>query len=532
MPSGCLLTWVNAVVNSHEESLKKQESLAGSPRSDTAFQAFRKIYDPTRRIYNTILVWAGGWIYGPSLSLRPLGWMFVFSVALLLAYFSYVGLQGRFQTALLEKTLKADVLSATCAEIPALDQGRCAAAGKDSPRQPLGNELIWNILLDAGIIRAENISSPAELQAAAAGDAALKNTYEVLTSSDRRAETGLQFLVGLSRGMCLDGATNDDGYDRAIGYYVAGLYPGTTRVPDLADSKTPLTLLRFRQPTSVSDSEIASAMLRRSKASLGDGYRIYASERDANGNVVADELRYCREAFAGGRDDDASAVDIWQAHNQLEKLLLWGIGQIRTTSEYRAARFNLTLITGPEQFAIFFVGWFALTLSFIRLWTAGRMVSISRRMIESGAFDVRKPDDIMDLLVRTAKAVRSQSPSGRGYWKEQILDQVASARWPMRLAISILPAIGFIGTVRGIMNSLTGADTIVWATTSAERAQAISALSADLGLAFATTMLALAFGILLSIVAAIEIRAFERAILPLFGAYAFNDRPPEGDPGS
>lgn len=100
-----------------------------------------------------------------------------------------------------------------------------------------------------------------------------------------------------------------------------------------------------------------------------------------------------------------------------------------------------------------------------------------------------------------------------------------TARWPMRLAITTLPAIGFIGTVRGIMKSLTGADSIVWATTSSERAQAINALSADLGLAFATTMLALIFGIFLSILSAIEIRLFERAILPLFGARAFREEP-------
>lgn len=72
--------------------------------------------------------------------------------------------------------------------------------------------------------------------------------------------------------------------------------------------------------------------------------------------------------------------------------------------------------------------------------------------------------------------------------------------------MAILPAIGFIGTVRGIKDSLIGADALVFAATNNERAAAIGALAGDLGLAFATTFIALLMTLVLTILIAIESR--------------------------
>ncbi len=58
--------------------------------------------------------------------------------------------------------------------------------------------------------------------------------------------------------------------------------------------------------------------------------------------------------------------------------------------------------------------------------------------------------------------------------------------------------MGFVGTVRGILESLSSADAIVWAANRAERAFAIGELSGELGLAFATTLVALLSGIIIS----------------------------------
>ena len=104
----------------------------------------------------------------------------------------------------------------------------------------------------------------------------------------------------------------------------------------------------------------------------------------------------------------------------------------------------------------------------------------------------------------------------RTYWKDQLADEILSGRWPVRFAIATLPAIGFIGTVRGILLSLANADQIVWARSVVERADAITSLAGNLGLAFATTMIALLFGVVISFLSAIEGRYEERTELVLF----------------
>ena len=275
----------------------------------------------------------------------------------------------------------------------------------------------------------------------------------------------------------------------------------------LRESVTPLErtpalhLFRTAVPSLVSDAEILGALNNLAKANGAGGY------------VVAPT---CKKTLEHGLKTETAR---WQAHDSVEKFALWSIGQIRTSPEYRRALFRATLVTGPEQMAILLVGYFALLLSLLRLLAGYQLLRRSRHWTKEGSsrpYHPRHPDELVRQMAIIARRGASPEASVREYWKSQLTDEITSARWPMRLAIGVLPAIGFIGTVRGIMNSLKGADAIVWAGTDAERAQAIGALSGDLGLAFATTLMALLIGVLLSILSAFELRVFERAVLPLF----------------
>lgn len=73
-----------------------------------------------------------------------------------------------------------------------------------------------------------------------------------------------------------------------------------------------------------------------------------------------------------------------------------------------------------------------------------------------------------------------------------------SSRWIIRWIARALPAVGFIGTVRGISAALSSADSIVRAQTAAEQAAAITAVAGTLGIAFTTTLIALLFGLITS----------------------------------
>ncbi len=475
--------------------------------------------------------WAGRHLFDQHLSLSWIGWIVMMLLALALALGSYAGLQRLAQGRLLQIAETVDLAQAFCSGMPALNQNDCAAKPQDPVTPaPFSDEVIWNLLIDAGVIGPDTVATPADLVTQTGSDGALANTYKMLKDAKRRQERGPNLLIAFSRGVCNNDTSRDAGtdpsdvvladsaYAPAVAYFIARLYPSDyTDASALSDSvfmanaaagEFDLSVLRMSVPNSVTDSEIANAMFLKSQATDGSGYR-YGKNR-------------CGAQPMGANGQPLSEQDLWRSFDHMEKLLTWGIGQMRTTGEYRSGVFYVTLITGWEQFLIFLIGYFALVLCLGRLSAAAIMMKISQRMIRTGAEVDPGRDNVVRLLARAGAQVRSLDPGERAYWKDQLMDEIASARWPMRFAIATLPALGFIGTVRGIMNSLTGADAIVWATTASERAQAISTLSADLGLAFATTLLALAFGILLSLLAALEVRYFEQSILPLFGHYAFD----------
>ena len=73
------------------------------------------------------------------------------------------------------------------------------------------------------------------------------------------------------------------------------------------------------------------------------------------------------------------------------------------------------------------------------------------------------------------------------------------SRWVINWAAVTLPAVGFIGTVRGMLLALGNADNIVRATTSASQAAAITDVASNLSLAFTTTLVALLLGLVITL---------------------------------
>ena len=73
------------------------------------------------------------------------------------------------------------------------------------------------------------------------------------------------------------------------------------------------------------------------------------------------------------------------------------------------------------------------------------------------------------------------------------------SRWVVNWAAVTLPAVGFIGTVRGMLLALGNADSIVRATSSAAQAAAITNVASSLSLAFTTTLVALFLGLIITL---------------------------------
>lgn len=104
------------------------------------------------------------------------------------------------------------------------------------------------------------------------------------------------------------------------------------------------------------------------------------------------------------------------------------------------------------------------------------------------------------LLEICDNELKSKSPSSDvlRHACRYLRERDRGSRWLIRWIARALPAIGFIGTVRGISASLSSADSIVRAQTSVDQAAAINAVAGTLGIAFTTTLIALLFGLITS----------------------------------
>lgn len=450
--------------------------------------------------------------FATYLSLTLQGGVIVGLVSAALGIFLYSYLQTLYQAALYSAALNSDPIAAFCSGDPGLDQSQCEL-GEDGARAPLSDHTIWSLLTETKVISPSIVETPANLaEAEESADVAFIISF--LREPERQKESGPGLLLSLTRSVCYNdasGSGEDTAMNAALAYYIAGLQShdlvdasalNDERVleafgagPDFSwassirfeDNQTQPGAHGFRVsfPRNVSDDEILTAALVRSNA-------VNTALAAANGGLG---YRY-REEDEGECPAAASLADAgdrFRAFRHAETLGLYIIGQIRRTSEFRTARRDLTVITGPEQLMITLLAVFGLVLGAFRIATAAAL----RKTVLGPNGAVGSKDD----------------PS---FEMDRLISEITSARWPLRLAIGVLPAIGFIGTVRGIMNSLTGADGIVWAATTPERAQAISALAGELGLAFSTTMLALIFGVMLSVLSFIELRLLDLRVMSPF----------------
>ena len=108
-------------------------------------------------------------------------------------------------------------------------------------------------------------------------------------------------------------------------------------------------------------------------------------------------------------------------------------------------------------------------------------------------------------------------PGSTGKLMARVGDQIRAlgeSRMGLKYAYSALPALGFLGTVHGILAALGNSGAIT-STDRLEQAAGISLVSSSLGLAFATTLLALAAALLLGLFDMLQDRSERQAILEL-----------------
>ena len=259
------------------------------------------------------------------------------------------------------------------------------------------------------------------------------------------------------------------------------------------------------------------------------------------------------------RDEPAAAVaasgnsaPAWTLFTAEQRLLFEeAANRIRTGEAVRAATSQLVLWRGPEQFFLIFLAVFLLalfadrvvrrfhlqgeakaTLRFLRpaLVEIFKLPVHRRRVEAKNLVDwlkVRKTVPnlegrnlpwLVDSAERCLEKVRPNSlaiqmaekailrvvsapsePELFRHYCDSVENQVERSGWVLRYTARALPAIGFVGTVRGIMEALKNTDAIFGASGS-QQAAAMAAVTEPLGLAFATTLIALIAGLITSLI--------------------------------
>lgn len=483
---------------------------------------------------------------------------------------AYRNLQTHYQAQMLNAVARADVIYDICRQRSDLFWDDCATP---SARSELSDRMVWAMLVSADVIDPLTISVPSMMEEDLQGsDPAAWILAEWLGRSARANQTGVPLLVSVAS-LCVEpGGTGRDsnfpnvaGLNGLVSAVLADIYkplPGGQDwlTPEVfrAIGRAPpawLTMAPAEMPVGVwpAPADLRAAAVSAAPPLANSDYigragpawtaligpnrgdsRLYSIDGpddpvvaflgdsigrralpdqmgdadilatlfalggliNAQTNSFRTDLTACGQSDALGAGIQALSLEQQEALiANFEKLGLYLAGQIRISPEVKRARFWVSIYTGHEQRLILIVAAFGGIVILSRL----AVLTLSNLRSAFG-----KPHGALNPF--------EALPVSRKH-RDNEFDRLASSRWPIRIAVAILPAIGFIGTVRGIMLSLSGADAIVWAETVNQRSAAISGLSADLGLAFATTLLALLFGAVLTILVAIEIALGERLLL-------------------
>lgn len=518
--------------------------------------------------------WAGRWLGRASRPLlwrdfapSPLGYLLVAAAALWLGLAVYGDQQARTQRALLNAYVRASVLCEILEGHPRFDQGDCAALygmGRTF-RMPvetlLGADEVYAILVDAGVIDPEEVTSPGGLKNTAdhPGPAFIWSALrEDKHSLDLTRATGLDWVAHLASHLG-NPSVPSAGYTTkvrwqlllAMGLSGVGVAEPVPKTWAIGHGLSPTSLFEeYAHFTETSGERLTNAQsrlleklgpdddpdprLERRRERRRDGWaaddelfarRVFAFERALTDRELLTNLFVKADILRSGTEN-ARGIDVQELlkrlpegtteesalliYDAVETLSLYLLGQYHSNPHVTLARRAAVIVRGPEQLAIVVLAFFICMLLLLRT---------ARSVVEAGAgwwwwhFPTKSWPPRWRIIGwffgRTERAPfvveefdRVERAGGSSALAERVRlveDRLYRTRWLIRWGLVTIPAIGFIGTVRGILQSLSGADRIVWATSQAEKANAIGALAGELGLAFATTLGALIVGIGLSL---------------------------------
>ena len=451
-----------------------------------------------------------------TLSLTTCGWILSLTLVLLVTVVLYGAIQIGLQRQMFKAVRSVDVLESFCDEDPALADSCMRSVKNDEGAgvRRLSDPTIWHLLREAQLIDTEVVAWPGALDDAPDPVRAISAFLE---APERVGERGVELLMEAAE-ICGGGrliSANGDDVDAIWTAMIVRLIAATGKeAAQVAAGKMDVTkyldkllksndlsadfrvrdaaLLRFTVPPRLSDARLVSALV-----GYSGGFRF---DPLGQGMSIKGD---CKEP-AGNSSPSFDEEELYGVALGRIGLALWVAGQVRSDNAVATVAARAALFTGPEQFGIMAVFIFGFGLAGSRLLCLSQNYRKCR--LTAGP---AKDYDVDPALNRMQTAPATQLE----HWRTVLIQRVTSPRWPLPTAAVLLPALGFVGTVRGIKTSLARAEVLVFANTLNERADAIGALAGDLGHAFGTTLLALLGSLVLTILLAIEGRLIDMLLV-------------------
>lgn len=434
------------------------------------------------------------------------------AVIALLAVGSFIGalaiyttVQVVAQNRLAEAYQNAEFEGAFCDNNVAFDGNLCRENLKMSWQQ------IYALLTEAQVVDGAEIESYERLKDKTPEE--LKDLLATLTDGSLNtggAETALGFIVRLAGSQCLASQTKDSNPNGEIEKKNAEKFLALALSDALVGGSAPDFIKggrcdaareylqdlnvtqqinrspsgwRFSTARCLSDSLILSKLLKHHRAIKSTASDKKNDEEIAGYDVTTNT---CVTNSLIGTD---IRLKRFEAYTTLIKYVL---GQTHAESNVRSARKFANVVRGPEHVGILTVALMVAALVAVR-WTTLERRFIRARLAKKG-LNAKAADGkarAFEVLARTIAAGGERAERGH--------EALNRGRILMLWGLATIPAIGFVGTVRGILEALSKAENVVWAVDRLERAEAIAELSGELGLAFSTTLFALLASIVLGL---------------------------------
>lgn len=276
------------------------------------------------------------------------------------------------------------------------------------------------------------------------------------------------------------------------------------------------------------------------------------AEREARENlrVLTSFLQSLLEHMRADHQVKAAAkqIPLWEGYEQCAMMMIFAwimlILLVREVNRWRA-KAHVRKIEGPLD------AWLAghPDMNYqSRAAEAEEIKALSRRLcpgLSAAEDDERPPGELgpkmalvcANNLLATRGKHAADERGFRSYCRD-LRRAENESRWFLKWLAMALPAIGFIGTKRGIAGALSQADIIVRAQDPGAQAVAISTVTGILGIAFTTTLIALIMGLFTSLLTMAQsqreaalMESLERSLLPLLDPDAY-DRPAPAPAGA